>query len=124
MTDFSIYLSEAKETTFQDWLNRQSKGFMYRFWETGGEGWEDCEIYLHEFKILKETRCGCWIELGHKSKRFVLNDARKKYAHRAINDAAESFLARKRRQHRIYQYRTDLTAKAISKMENLMKDCK
>jgi hypothetical protein len=61
-------------------------------------------IDIMEFNVVKETSKGVWIEtsLGLLGKRFVLHDARKKYAHPTMELAKESFIARKKKQMKIY----------------------
>lgn len=58
-------------------------------------------LYLKEFPIIKETRCGCWISLGYSFKKFVKLNARKKWAHPTPEEAMAGFRARKERQLRI-----------------------
>jgi len=53
-----------------------------------------------EFKILRRTKCGIWID-NHGTERFVLLDARKKFACLTRKDAVISFIARKRKQIKI-----------------------
>lgn len=52
------------------------------------------------FPVRKRTPKGAWIY-----DRFVLLTARKKYACETLEEAVESFLARKTRQASIYQHR-------------------
>lgn len=59
------------------------------------------EIILMEFKVIRSTPKGVWI--GDWGDRFVLLSARKRYACPTIEEALESFLARKRRQARILE---------------------
>jgi len=50
------------------------------------------EVYLYKYRILSETPKGFWIEYPNfKGKRFVLNEARKKYAHLTIEAAKICF---------------------------------
>jgi hypothetical protein len=64
------------------------------------------ELNLHEHRVLKTTLKGVWIELyswasSPSNKRFVLRDARKRYACPTKDEAMTSFIARKQRQRRI-----------------------
>jgi len=53
-------------------------------------------INLIEFKIVKETKCGCWINV-YGDKKFVNTNAKKQYASRTKEKAKECFIARKTR---------------------------
>lgn len=55
------------------------------------------DVSLQLYDILKETKCGAWIDV-YGSKRFVNLNARKQFACRTKEDAKISFLARKTRQ--------------------------
>ena len=54
--------------------------------------------------VLSVTRCGAWIS-NYGEKRFVLDNARKKFAAKTKRVALESFIARKKRQAAIYSSR-------------------
>ena len=60
-------------------------------------------VSVHEYPVLRETPKGVWLEgCGfYGSPRFVLRDARKRYACPTEEEAWESFRARKNRQLRI-----------------------
>lgn len=58
------------------------------------------ELYLHSYEVLKETPKGVWIQ-AYGTKKFILQNARKKFACPTIEEAIESFIARKKRQIRI-----------------------
>lgn len=60
-----------------------------------GEG--RLEVKLYSFPILSRTEKGAWINAAGE-KRFVKLTARKRFALPTIEEARESFLARKRRQ--------------------------
>jgi len=57
------------------------------------------------FRVLRETPKGVWLEDGGAfgGKRFVLRDARKRFACPTQEEALESFRARKQRQLKILQ---------------------
>lgn len=60
------------------------------------------EVTLREFRVIKETPKGAWIETTFcGDKRFVLRDARKQYACATVEQARQSFMARKNRQIKI-----------------------
>jgi hypothetical protein len=54
-------------------------------------------LYLDSYPIIKVTRCGCWIDLG-SVKKFVNLEKQKKWAHESLEEAMNSFIARKKRQ--------------------------
>jgi hypothetical protein len=62
-------------------------------------------IYLDEWRVDKHTPKGVWIS-RYGMKKFVLNDARKRYAYPTIELAKKSFIARK--QHQIARLRSQL----------------
>jgi hypothetical protein len=60
------------------------------------------EVFLREFRVIKETPKGAWIEtMFCGAKRFVRLDARKQYACPTVELARQSFVARKKRQIKI-----------------------
>ena len=60
------------------------------------------EVFLREFRVIKETPKGAWIEVSFAGdKRFVRLDARKQYACPTVELARQSFIARKKRQIKI-----------------------
>lgn len=74
------------------------------------------EIYLRKLPVLKHTPKGTWID-DYGRKRFVLSQARKKYAALTIDAAQESFIKRKEAQRRIYLTRASQAAVAIEVMQ-------
>lgn len=52
-------------------------------------------VYLYEYPVIKYTPKGAWISVGVE-KKFVLRDARKRFACPTVEEARESFIARKR----------------------------
>jgi len=121
--NISLWLRNVRGDSFKDFEKAAKPDHLYRFYEVGGEAWHDCDIFLEQFPVLKKTACGCWIQAYHK-KKFVLSGARKRFACASLEEAAESFIARKKRQYSIYSYRTDLAKQAFEKMESLLKESK
>lgn len=76
-------------------------------------------VYLGKHRVAKETPKGVWLNAAGKGGRFVLRDARKRFACPTITEAKESFLARKTRQVSILrsQLRAAEAALAIAKGE-------
>ncbi len=72
---------------------------LYRFHEVR---FSESKLILikDEFKVLSNTEHGVWIDVyGHK--RFVNLGSRKRYACPTVEEALESYQARKKRQIRI-----------------------
>lgn len=59
------------------------------------------EIVRREYRVVKRTPKGAWIELYPGRNRFVKNEGVKKFAHPDEESARAGFLARKRRQIKI-----------------------
>jgi hypothetical protein len=73
--------------------------------EYGDHAYTGYGAILRTLDIVRRTPCGMWIreKLGHK--RFVLQTARKQYAHLTKELALEAYLARSNRLIGIYQAR-------------------
>lgn len=56
----------------------------------------DFVAWIKTLRVTKTTQCGCWIEDDYGTRKFVLNDAVKKYAYPSKREALESFQARRR----------------------------
>jgi len=59
------------------------------------------KLVMREYPVKRETPCGVWIDLKYGDEKFILNEARKKWACPTQEDALESFKARKYRQIKI-----------------------
>ena len=90
------------------------------------------KVELREYKIIKFTPQGFWIYLDSwldryfithplfdRDKRFVLRDARKKFACLTKADALESFKARKRRQIQILEGQLEKAKRALKLAERI-----
>jgi hypothetical protein len=64
-------------------------------------------VQVIEFHVVKHTPKGVWLirSNGWGHKRFVLHTAKKRFACATKELAKESYIARKNKQIRIYQYR-------------------
>lgn len=73
----------------------------YRYEYYGnGEEWSllnENSLYLRKFNVIRTTAKGVWLTEGYGSPRFVLCDARKRFACPTEADALTSFIARKNR---------------------------
>lgn len=82
------------------------------------------EVRLVMFPVVKVTPKGVWLGSVLSNKRFVLRDATRRYACPTRAEARESYIARKRKQARIYQHRVDRATeciRAVSTPEELEK---
>ena len=86
-----------------------------------GDG--ELKVELRHFLVSKRTPKGVWLVPVYgkyvcgDSPRFMLNDSHKRFACPTVEQARESFIARKRKQARIYQSRADRARRAIYIME-------
>lgn len=61
-------------------------------------------IFLNTYEIISRTPCGVWID-DYGKKRFVLSNARKRFAYPTEAEAAIAFRARKKKQVQILKQR-------------------
>jgi hypothetical protein len=71
------------------------------------------DVVLRTFEVTRQTPKGVWINYGH-DKRFILENARKKFACATKEEALESFLARKKRQRSLLIRQLSDTNSAIT----------
>lgn len=83
----------------------------YDPWEDRSYG-SDLHIYVHRFEVVKTTPKGVQLWVWGR-KRFVLRDARRRYACPTLDEARESFIARKERQIGIYEARAANAQEAL-----------
>lgn len=78
----------------------------------------DVRVHLREYRVLKRTPCGVWLDAPSRwsDRRFVRRDATKQFALPTIEEARVSFLARKKAQARIYTARLHRAEQAIRAM--------
>lgn len=81
--------------------------------EDGEHAYSRTEITLYKFEILRHTKCGMWIRDYGGAKRFINQTCTKQYAHEKVEDALQSFIARKEKQASIYRARADTAMHAI-----------
>ena len=70
-------------------------------------------IFETEYAVLSHTPKGVWIEEYPGKKRFVLKNAKKKFACATQKEALESFRARKRRQIKILEHQLKIAKAAL-----------
>lgn len=74
------------------------------------------EVYLHKYPLVKTTPKGAWVD-AYGARRFVLLSARKRFAVPSIEEAKQSFIARKNAEIRHNQRRIDNAKEAIRRIE-------
>lgn len=83
-------------------------------------------VLLETFNVIKNTPKGTWINISYSyppRKRFVLNDAKKRFAYPTQEEAKTSFLARKSRQLGILKAQIEsITASVRAINENRIAD--
>jgi len=55
-------------------------------------------LIYNRYRVISHTSCGVQLDIDYKKTRFVLKDAKKKYACSTKEEALISFVARKKRQ--------------------------
>lgn len=72
----------------------------------------DLTVCLVEFKVIKRTRCGAWLEIG-SIKKWTNTVGRKRYAHETKEAALEAFVARRRKQRSILRQQLNVCETAL-----------
>jgi hypothetical protein len=80
------------------------------------------EVKLREYPITKKTEKGVWIGGYDYKDKFVNLNTRKKFACPTIEEAKESFIARKRAQIRIMNARMKTAVIALGIMESMIEN--
>lgn len=82
------------------------------------------KVELRTYQVVRRTAKGMYIALGGGSdgdflgmERFMLTDARRRFACPTIDEARQSFIARKRRQAGILKAQMDRALWAIAEIE-------
>jgi len=94
--------------------------YWYRYHDyatTGG-----VRVALQTFKVIRHTPKGVQLDLGLGESRFVLQNARKRFACPKKDEALDSFKARKRRQKRLLEHQLRRVNLALNAVER--DDCK
>lgn len=100
--------------------------YRYEDYLEGDEYSSYVRVALRRYAVLKETPKGVWIMrgpgwYGRRARRFVLRDARKRFACPTPEEAAASFRARKERQRRIYMHRVAHAEQALELIDEIGK---
>ncbi len=79
----------------------------------------ELKVHLRQYEVIRHTPKGVWLRGARsgpwdfRDGRFVLKDARKRFACPTIDEAKQSFIARKQRQARIHRARVNQAEEAI-----------
>lgn len=101
--------------------------YLYRYKDSPNYSWDyeneiahkyGMSVSLEKYRILSYTKCGVWIAYGC-SKKFVNLERVKKFACKTLEDALDSFIARKRSQVRIYSARLKDAEEALHIAKNM-----
>ena len=99
----------------EEWYRYEDRHYaphVNEFDEAEGPG--EVVVELLRFQVVKHTPKG--VRLGINRRRLVLHGSHKRYACPTVEEARVSFLARKRKQLRIYRSRCRDAEIAIAKM--------
>ena len=99
--------------------------YRYEDWRTAAplDEWErpigggGIKISLRKYEVLHYTPKGVKLDMGTGFERFVLRDARKRFACPTIEEAKESFMSQKNRQLRILEAQAANIRRVITKAE-------
>jgi hypothetical protein len=107
----SVFGSGADEVWYRyvDYL--VSSGSFDEWGESVGPS--ETRIRLEKYEVLKHTPKGVWIRSNYGDKKFILREARKRYACPTEAEAKISFIARKQRQIGIHSARIRHAKKAL-----------
>lgn len=97
------YFYRVEETTYSAGVDEYGDPLPYR---------GQTRTNLYAFKVLKRTRCGAWIDL-YGERKFVNLERYKRFALPTVEEAVESYKARKKRQIGIYTARIQAIEEAL-----------
>jgi hypothetical protein len=87
--------------------------------EYGDHAYTKTEITLLKYPVVKRTPKGAWLTVGFSS-RWVSLHTVKRFACPTLEEAAESFVARKTRQVQIHQARADKARGVLKDAEAIL----
>lgn len=94
---------------FVDMTKHEGKDVLYR---VNTRPWGETVLWMRDYLVSKRTPKGVWIE-ADGSRRFVLNNARKRWAHPTREEALKSFIRRRTIQLDIFQRRIADTERVL-----------
>lgn len=99
-------------------VSPDTRPIWYRYWDYCGSNNEPV-VVLQEVRVLKETEKGVWLETDWEIKnKFVLKEARKRWAYPTIELARDSFEKRKLKQLQHVKNKMDYMLALIEAIEN------
>lgn len=122
MTEEEYQRREREAGTSVQWFRVESgryAGPVDEWGESLGRG--RCYVEFYEFRFLRKTPRGAWIDVWGKPK-FILDGARKRWACPTKQEALESFLARKKRQALILSRQMDDVKEASMLAERMYQE--
>ena len=97
--------------------------YWYRF---DSRVWRDYDriktvaITLYRFAVIRHTPRGVWLDYGIEKDKFVLANSRKRFACPTLDEAKESFLARKKVQLNILEEQTEGVKRTLFEADSLI----
>ncbi len=88
--------------------------YLYRYEDPGPSFYDKGPILL-TYKILQETEQGWWVPFpgNKKSKKWISKTSRKRFAYPTKEEAMVNYIARKKKETRIYHYRLERVQKIL-----------
>lgn len=77
-------------------------------------------LSLNEYRVIKHTPKGVWLDVGIGDRRLVLRNSRKRFACPTKKEALESFIARKECQIKIFEHRLQTARTALAQAQHIM----
>ena len=84
------------------------------------DGIKNVTITLYRFAVIKHTPRGVWLDYGIEKDKFVLINSRKRFACPTLDEAKESFLARKRIQLSILEEQIEGVRRILLEADSLI----
>jgi hypothetical protein len=102
---------------FEDYL--ESQGYVDQWGEYVSTG-SKVRVHIYELTIMHRTPKGIVIRDKTGNRRFICDSWYKRYACATKEQALESFIARKKKQHSIYKKKAHNAEKAILEAKRIM----
>lgn len=85
-------------------------------WHSAGSAGRSV-IEIMEIPVIKRTHCGAWVGYSEHDKKFINLNWNKRYALPTIDEARDSYRARKRREIALMEGRATLARRALEQAE-------
>lgn len=103
-----------------EWYRFEDKRYANTPDEFGESRGSHLVVELRRFPVLRETRTGVWLQIFPGMNRFTRRDVYRRFACPTIEEAFESYRARKAKQIRIYQARVESAREALLMAERIV----